>query len=66
METMNITGNIQHESADPVSIELARGQRGSYGWTIKLRGKSDTDILTAIGEIDRILRERYGQPQEGE
>ena len=66
METLNITGNIVHETADPLSIELARGQRGAYGWTIKVRGKDADEILARIAQIDAVLRSRYVQPDEGE
>ena len=66
METLNITGNIVHETADPVSIELARGQRGAYGWTIKVRGKDADEILARIAQIDTKLRLNYVQPEEGE
>lgn len=65
METINITGTIQHETADPVSIELARGQRGGYGWTIKLRGKDEAEILPRVDAIDLKLRQTYGQAEQG-
>jgi len=65
MDPINITGNIVHESADPVSIELARGQRGGYGWTIKVRGKDESEILARIATIDSKLRVNYAQPEEG-
>jgi len=66
METVNITGNIVHETADPISIELARGQRGGYGWTIKVRGKHPQRIVDQIHNLDAVLRSRYVQPEEGE
>lgn len=65
MDTLHIEGSIIHETADPVSIELARGQRGGYGWTIKVRGKSEDEILHAIDRIDAKLRALYTQPEEG-
>ena len=64
MENINITGTIQHETADPVSIELARGQRGGYGWTIKVRGQDAAQILAAVDGIDRQLRDKYLSPEE--
>lgn len=66
METIHLEGNIIHETADPVSIELSRGQRGGYGWTIKVRGKSEDEILARIDAIDRTMRTRYAQPENGE
>jgi len=66
VETINITGTIQHESADPLSVELARGQRGGYGWTIKLRGKTTDAILAEIDRIDAQLRARYSDGAQQE
>lgn len=59
MDTINITGSITHETADPISVELARGQRGSYGWTIKVKGDHAWKVLRQADEIDKYLRNTY-------
>jgi len=63
-QEIRITGSIVHETGDPVSIELARGQRGGYGWTIKVRGKTESEILSRIGWIDGELRGVYLADQQ--
>ena len=62
VEHLEVSGHITWQVADPVSIELARGQRGGYGWTIKVHGKEPADILARIGDIDQRLRDNY-QPE---
>lgn len=55
-------GSIQRivtENAAPVSIEITRGQRGGYGWSIKVYGADVDEILARIIEIDLRLRDTY-------
>jgi hypothetical protein len=40
------------------SIELARGQRGGFGWTIK------AGSVERIKEIDELMRNTFGNPEE--
>jgi len=61
-----ISGEIVHKNAANLSIELERGQRGGYGWSIKCYGDDPSDIILKIGLIDKTLRDEYlngGQPE---
>jgi len=49
------------------SIELSRGQKGTYGWTLKLRwpmGEPSEGTLMELRAIDAQLRREY--PTAGE
>ena len=66
METLNVTGSVQHQYPDHDTIELMRGQRGGYGWTIKVRGPDAADLLARANRIDHELRRTYRPPENGE
>jgi hypothetical protein len=53
----------------PLSVEVSRGQRGGYGWTIKIHGDDDDYIVNKVAEIDQRLRGYFlmeGGQNEGE
>ncbi len=58
-EHVEVSGNIVFDSADPVTVELARGQRGGYGWTIKVKGRDQQEVLDKIHAVDQALRTEY-------
>lgn len=66
MDHINITGSIQHQYPDHDTVELQRGQRGGYGWVIKVRGPDIDELLARADRIDRELRAKYAEPGEGE
>jgi len=66
METLNVTGSVQHQYPDHDTIELQRGQRGGYGWVIKVRGPDADELLTRAHRIDQELRSTYRPPENGE
>ena len=51
---------------DSDSVEITRGQKGTYGWTIKVYGQLgdgdlDRDALyTKLDQVDLRLHERFG------
>ena len=58
--TQKHEGMIQQNSQS--SIELERGQRGAYGWKIKLYFTNPGDwiaVINQIKEIDEALQRRY-------
>ena len=58
--TQKLEGRIEHNSQS--SIELKRGQKGDYGWDIKLYFTNVGNWLGVIDTIDLIdeaLRKRY-------
>jgi len=58
---LKVTGEVRHihENVAPISIELTRGQRGAYGWSIKVYGEKMDDIIAEIEKADNKLREEY-------
>ena len=60
---VEVSGNIKHEYTNPITIEVTRGQKGSYGWTIKISG---TDLGVICGQLlatDLRLRDDFPQPE---
>lgn len=49
----------------PYSIELARGQRGAVGWTIKVRGKDMKKVLNDLNYLDASLKKKVSQYTKG-
>lgn len=41
------------------SIKLIRGQRGGYGWEVKLIGADEKDIINRLNLIDKELQKTY-------
>jgi hypothetical protein len=52
------------ENPPDLKIEITRGQRGGYGWTITYSGKNLADILDRIQFADTLLRGSYGAVDE--
>ena len=55
--------NILIESEN--SIKLTRGQKGAYGWEIKMYGLNTNAILRNIEATDGKLRKNYGGVENG-
>ena len=51
---------------EPYTVELARGQRGGVGWTIKIRGKNMVKVLKDLAFLDGRLKSRYPTETKGE
>lgn len=45
-------------------IEINRGMKGQYGWTIAARGDIKEEVIKDITEIDNKLRELFGRFME--
>lgn len=54
-----LTGCVTHETTTPFRVELARGQRGGYGWTIEVKGNDLDAVLDKLRHLDDALRDRY-------
>jgi len=62
---VEVQGTIKHESTNPVTIEVTRGQKGSYGWSIKVAGTDPATITAQIKNADAELQKDYPQPETG-
>lgn len=49
---------------EPFKIELNKGMKDTYGWSIKVSGKTRESVLNEIREIDKELRKSYGLPNK--
>jgi len=50
---------VMFRSAEPVKVKLERGQRGTYGWEIAIKGDDSSSILDQLVEIDGKLNVLY-------
>ena len=57
------SGSIKHEFTNPIIIEVTRGQKGSYGWTIKIAGESLETIADQLKAMDNRLKGDFPQPE---
>jgi len=48
------------------SIKLIRGQRGNYGFEIKVVGDSDGEMISRLKKIDTELKSSFIQPTKFE
>jgi len=48
---------IKH--VEPLSVEVERGQRGGYGWTIKYYGSLDDEVTEMVYSVDQRLRKLF-------
>ena len=46
---------VRHLS-EKCSVEISRGQKGSYGWTVKVRGDDDENVMALLKKIDGIVK----------
>jgi len=62
MADIAVGGKTQLEvtHADKVKIELAKGQKGSYGWTVTTYGKSIADAIETLKATDLALKSEFG------
>ena len=60
-EQIEHSGTITYNTMNPISIKVARGQRGGYGWEIEVKGSDVNVMLTTIHSVDQQLREAYRQ-----
>ena len=49
--------NIHHE--EPFKVELSRGQKGSYGWTITVHTVTGDQAVTQLKELDAKLQTEF-------
>ena len=59
---MELDGKFKIEG-DPFTVELERGMKGVYGWTIKVRGAEQAIVMYQLEAFDAQLRKLYG-PKE--
>jgi hypothetical protein len=56
---MDVEFEHKIEHVEPLSVEVERGQRGGYGWKIKLYGVEPTEVVDIVAKTDQRLRELF-------
>lgn len=56
-KTLSVHVSVPSEPA--LKVEITRGQRGGYGWTISFSGQDMDKVLKVIKEVDARLREEF-------
>lgn len=59
---LELKGRITTATEDVYKIELTRGQKGTYGWTIVVHGIQADIAIDDLQHIDQQLREQYIPP----
>jgi len=54
-----LTVHVSIPSEPALKVEITRGQRGGYGWTITFSGQDIEKVLATIREVDARLREEF-------
>ena len=62
MADIKVAGVTQMEVTHPdqVKVELARGQKGTYGWTVTAYGANTEQAIRAAVATDAELFKRFG------
>jgi len=66
---MDVEFEHKIEHVEPLSVEVERGMRGQYGWSIKLHGVEPKAVVDIIATTDQKLRELFlvkGEEVKGE
>ena len=56
---MDVEFSHKIEYVEPLSVEVERGMRGQYGWTIKMHGVKSGEVIKTIQETDQRLKEIF-------
>jgi len=56
---MDVEFEHKIEHVEPLSVEVERGQRGGYGWKIKIYGDDMSEMMSDIKDADLKLRELF-------
>lgn len=56
---MDVEFEHKIEHVEPLSVEVERGMRGQYGWTIKYHGADPSEAILIIHETDTRLRAMF-------
>ena len=62
---VEVSGTLKHEYTNPITIEVTRGQKGSYGWSIKVSGTDQPSILSQVKAADTQLQQDFPQLEGG-
>ena len=56
---LEVEGRIAITHEEPFKIELARGQKGSYGWTVTVHTVTSDGAIALVADIDAKLQAQF-------
>lgn len=59
MAGIDLKASLQYETLQPYKVELTRGQKGAYGWTITVHSETPEVLLNRLKHIDNELCSAY-------
>ena len=62
MADITLKGKVTYGTEQPYKVELTRGQKGAYGWTITVHDVSAILALNELAYLDRELCAKYAAP----
>ena len=66
-QQVELVGKSQMEvtHGEKIKIELAKGQKGSYGWTLTTYANSVADAMETLRATDMALKSEFGNGNGG-
>ena len=61
---LEVGGKLQIVHEEPFKVELTRGQKGSYGWTITVHTATGEQAVEQLQELDAQLQEQFNHNGE--
>lgn len=61
---LEVGGKVQIHHEEPFKIELTRGQKGSYGWTITVHTQTSDEAISQVADIDSRLQGQFSHNGE--
>jgi predicted metal-dependent phosphotriesterase family hydrolase len=55
----DVGGKLQITHEEPFKVELTRGQKGTYGWTITVHTKTGEQAVEQLRLLDAQLQEHF-------
>jgi hypothetical protein len=61
---VEVSGSVSHKTAPHFKVELTRGLKGTYGWTVSAGGGDPDIIIFRINQLNEKLLELYPTQKE--
>lgn len=61
---LDIEGKLHIHHEEPFKVELSRGQRGSYGWTITVHTVTANQATDQLKDLDAQLQAQFNHNGE--
>jgi hypothetical protein len=61
---IELQGKVQIHHEEPFKVELTRGQKGSYGWTITVHTATAEQAIQQLKDLDAQLQAQFNHNGE--